>query len=287
MFASLTVLPAVLAWLGDRVEKGRIPFSGACAGPGASRGSGRRSSRRVMRRPVARDRRSPAALLVALAIPALSMNIVQTGADDLPQDLPVMQDLQPDQGRVPARRSTRRRRRQGRRRAQRPGRRRRSTSWSRGRGVRYAPRRHRRHLQQGRHGRADRDSRPRQRHRRRSPRPRWTRSATRSSRPRSARSTAPTANVTGDAAQSEDFSDLLSERLPLVFAFVLRARVPAAAVHVPLDRDPDQGDRAQPALGRRGLRRAGARLPGRARASRCSASSRTAASPTGCRCSCS
>ena len=28
MFASLTVLPAMLAWLGDRVEKGRIPFLG-------------------------------------------------------------------------------------------------------------------------------------------------------------------------------------------------------------------------------------------------------------------
>ena len=27
MFVSLLVLPAVLAWLGDRVEKGRIPFT--------------------------------------------------------------------------------------------------------------------------------------------------------------------------------------------------------------------------------------------------------------------
>ena len=27
MFATLAVLPAVLAWLGDRVEKGRIPFT--------------------------------------------------------------------------------------------------------------------------------------------------------------------------------------------------------------------------------------------------------------------
>ena len=26
MFASLTVLPALLAWLGDRIDKGRIPF---------------------------------------------------------------------------------------------------------------------------------------------------------------------------------------------------------------------------------------------------------------------
>ena len=36
MFASITVLPALLAWLGDRIDKGRIPFLGR-----------RRSSRRV------------------------------------------------------------------------------------------------------------------------------------------------------------------------------------------------------------------------------------------------
>ena len=45
MFASLTVLPAVLAWLGDRVEKGRIPFSRRRRERRpASRGSGARSS---------------------------------------------------------------------------------------------------------------------------------------------------------------------------------------------------------------------------------------------------
>ena len=31
MLASLTVLPAVLSKLGDRVEKGRIPFLAGCA----------------------------------------------------------------------------------------------------------------------------------------------------------------------------------------------------------------------------------------------------------------
>ena len=61
MFASLTVLPAMLAWLGDRVEKGRIPFLGAPARRRASRASGRAIVDRVMRRPwlsiVARRRR--------------------------------------------------------------------------------------------------------------------------------------------------------------------------------------------------------------------------------------
>ena len=60
----------------------------------------------------------------------------------------------------------------------------------------------------------------------------------------------------------------------------------AAAGDVPLDRDPDQGDRAQPAVGRRRLRRAGARLPAPGPRA-CSGSSPRAASPRGCRCSCS
>ena len=55
------------------------------------------------------------------------------------------------------------------------------------------------------------------------------------------------------------------------------ARVPAAAGHVPLDRDPDQGDRAQPAVGGRRLRRADLGLPGRPLREACSASSPTAA----------
>ena len=43
MFASLTVLPAMLSWLGDRVEKGRVPCSAAGAVRPASRASGRPS----------------------------------------------------------------------------------------------------------------------------------------------------------------------------------------------------------------------------------------------------
>src|SRR6185312_15792947 len=36
MVGSLTVLPAVLAWLGDRIEKGRIPLLGRRRGGGTS-----------------------------------------------------------------------------------------------------------------------------------------------------------------------------------------------------------------------------------------------------------
>ena len=34
VFASLTVLPAMLSWLGDRVEKGRVPILGRRRGGG-------------------------------------------------------------------------------------------------------------------------------------------------------------------------------------------------------------------------------------------------------------
>jgi RND superfamily putative drug exporter len=89
MLVSLLVLPAVLAWLGDRVENGHIPFTRR---PRATGESGMWSSivRRVMRRPLI-SAALATAVLVALAIPALSMNMVQTGTDDLSRDLPVMQ----------------------------------------------------------------------------------------------------------------------------------------------------------------------------------------------------
>jgi RND superfamily putative drug exporter len=90
MFASISVLPAVLSKLGDRVEKGRVPF--------VSRLRRRRSGgsvwaavvERVMRRP-ALSLAVSAGFLVALAIPALSMQTKVSGAEDLPRDIPVVQ----------------------------------------------------------------------------------------------------------------------------------------------------------------------------------------------------
>ena len=80
MVGSLTVLPAMLSKLGDRVEKGRVPFLARAPGtPATSRASGRAILDRVLRRPVVVARRSPAALLVALAIPALGMHTADPG----------------------------------------------------------------------------------------------------------------------------------------------------------------------------------------------------------------
>ncbi len=89
MFASLTVLPAVLSKLGDRVEKGRIPFLRRWR---ERRGGGSAWATivaAVMRRPLVAMVAS-VALLVGLAIPALGMNLVVSSSDDLPRDIPIV-----------------------------------------------------------------------------------------------------------------------------------------------------------------------------------------------------
>jgi uncharacterized membrane protein YdfJ with MMPL/SSD domain len=89
MFASLTVLPAILAWLGDRVDKGRIPIVGR------SRCSAEHSRfwsaivDRVMRRPWLSIVVAGGALLV-LSIPALHLKTVNTGIEELPQGIGII-----------------------------------------------------------------------------------------------------------------------------------------------------------------------------------------------------
>jgi uncharacterized membrane protein YdfJ with MMPL/SSD domain len=87
--SSLTVLPAVLAWLGDRIEKGRIPFLGRNRRPAGQSRFWSALVDRVMRRPWMAILIAGGALL-ALSIPALNMNIAVTTTDDLPQDLAVV-----------------------------------------------------------------------------------------------------------------------------------------------------------------------------------------------------
>lgn len=86
---SLTVLPALMGVLGDRVERGRLPLRRRPA----RKGSWHRLLDAVLRRPLA------AALvaglgLAALATPALGLDLRNEGVEDLPQDLPVMQTYQ-------------------------------------------------------------------------------------------------------------------------------------------------------------------------------------------------
>jgi RND superfamily putative drug exporter len=89
LLGSLTVLPAVLSKLGDRVERGRIPFLARVrARDGESRFWGAVVGL-VMRYPVVLGG-AAAALLIALAIPAFSLHTVDSGAQGLPRDLSVM-----------------------------------------------------------------------------------------------------------------------------------------------------------------------------------------------------
>jgi uncharacterized membrane protein YdfJ with MMPL/SSD domain len=88
VFASLTVLPAMLSWLGDRVEKGRIPLLARRRPAGQSRFWSALTGR-VMRRP-GLSILLAGGLLVALSVPALKMKSITSGPNDLDRDVPVM-----------------------------------------------------------------------------------------------------------------------------------------------------------------------------------------------------
>jgi uncharacterized membrane protein YdfJ with MMPL/SSD domain len=92
MIGSLTVLPAVLSKLGDRVEKGRIPLLGRYR---RSVGEGRVWSKvltPVLRRPVV-SVVAAAAVLVAIAVPTLSLHTAESGPNAFPASAPAIQTL--------------------------------------------------------------------------------------------------------------------------------------------------------------------------------------------------
>jgi uncharacterized membrane protein YdfJ with MMPL/SSD domain len=82
MIGSLTVLPALLGRLGDKVEKGRVPFLHRLRRKdGESRFWGAILDR-VLRRPVL-SAVAAGAVLIALTVPAFSLNTTTTGLDDI------------------------------------------------------------------------------------------------------------------------------------------------------------------------------------------------------------
>ena len=100
MIASLTVLPAILSRLGDRVEAGRVPFLARNRGEG---GEGRfwpTIVTGVLRRPLLWAVVS-GGLLVALAIPALQLNTAVGGVDTLPGTIPVIDTYNRQQAAFP------------------------------------------------------------------------------------------------------------------------------------------------------------------------------------------
>ena len=89
VLGSLTVLPALLSWLGDRVNKVRVPFLHRFQRPEGGRAWGWILDR-VLAHPLV-SVVGATAVLVALALPALGMKTVVPGAEALPQDLPAVQ----------------------------------------------------------------------------------------------------------------------------------------------------------------------------------------------------
>jgi len=89
MLGSLTVLPAVLCSLGDRVERGRVPVMGRLRRSGESRIWGAIVDR-VLRRPVL-SVVVAGGLLLAIAAPAVQLRTVEPAPETFPQDLPTIQ----------------------------------------------------------------------------------------------------------------------------------------------------------------------------------------------------
>ncbi len=86
---SLTVLPALLAWLGDRVERGGVPIISKMPWNAGERGLWARVLNPVLRHPVISVIGS-AGILVVLAIPAFSLHLAVPGPTSLPQNLKVV-----------------------------------------------------------------------------------------------------------------------------------------------------------------------------------------------------
>jgi uncharacterized membrane protein YdfJ with MMPL/SSD domain len=90
VLGSLTVLPAVLSKLGDKVEKGRVPVVGRMKRSGRESRVWGAVIGHVMRRPVV-SLIVAGGLLVALAVPAFSLHTALPGIDTMPRDIAAIQ----------------------------------------------------------------------------------------------------------------------------------------------------------------------------------------------------
>jgi RND superfamily putative drug exporter len=100
MLGSLTVLPALLSRLGDKVDRGRVPLVGRLR---RDDGEGRIWGAvvdRVLRHPVLSVVLA-GGLLVALSIPALQLRMAQPGPDTFPKSIPAVQTYERMQEALP------------------------------------------------------------------------------------------------------------------------------------------------------------------------------------------
>jgi RND superfamily putative drug exporter len=101
MLGSLTVLPAILSKLGDRVERGRIPLLGRFRHPAAESRVWARVLTPALRHPAA-SVCVAAALLLTLALPALRLHTAPAGSDSLPRSAGTVETLDRIQAAFPS-----------------------------------------------------------------------------------------------------------------------------------------------------------------------------------------
>jgi uncharacterized membrane protein YdfJ with MMPL/SSD domain len=90
VLGSVTVLPALLSMLGDRIEKGRVPFLHRLRRADGESRAWRTMLRGVLRRP-AFSAAVAGGALVLLAVPVVGMKTALPGSTDVPKNLPVIQ----------------------------------------------------------------------------------------------------------------------------------------------------------------------------------------------------
>ena len=92
MIGSLTVLPALLAKFGDRVEKGRIPVLGRLRRPSGDSRVWAKLLTPALRRPVL-STLVAGGVLVVLALPVFSLHTAASGLDSLPRSTPTVETI--------------------------------------------------------------------------------------------------------------------------------------------------------------------------------------------------
>jgi uncharacterized membrane protein YdfJ with MMPL/SSD domain len=92
MLGSLTVLPALLSKLGDRVEKGKIPFLHRLRRDSGENRVWKRILAPVMRRPGIAAAVASGALLV-MALPVLNLHTAQSGLNAMPNSAPTVETI--------------------------------------------------------------------------------------------------------------------------------------------------------------------------------------------------
>src|SRR5579885_2816850 len=92
MLGSLTVLPALLAKLGDRVERGRIPFLGRFRREAGENRFWSAVLTPALRRPLL-SAIAATAVLLAMALPVLHIHTAQTSTASLPTSIPTVETV--------------------------------------------------------------------------------------------------------------------------------------------------------------------------------------------------